>query len=108
MAVDLDELTELEDSSVFKLEQKNSRPFEREPTFIIGLAFEMNYDLNVVSRNTYNILDLLSDIGGIQSLLVTFFNLLLSIWNYNHFSNYMVSKLYKYKSSPGARDPSAI
>ena len=65
LAVDLDELTELEDSSVFKLEQKNSRPFEREPTFIIGLAFEMNYDLNVVSRNTYNIFDLLSDIGGI-------------------------------------------
>ena len=65
MAVDLDELTELEDSSVFKLEQKNSRPFERVPSFVIGLALEMNYDLNVVSRNTYNIFDLLSDIGGI-------------------------------------------
>ena len=96
MAIDLDEITELEDSSVFRLEQKDSRAFERSPAFVIGLMFEMNYDLKVVSRNTYNILDLLSDIGGIQSIFVTFFNLLLNIWNYNHLNNYMISKLYKY------------
>ena len=65
LVVDFDDLTELEDSSVFKLEQENSRPFEAVPTFVIGLAFEVNYDLNVVYRSTYNIFDLLSDIGGI-------------------------------------------
>ena len=108
MAVDLDELTELEDSSVFRLDQKNSRPNERVPSFVIGLRFEMNFDLNVISRNTYNILDLLSDIGGIQSILVTFFNLLLRIWNYNHLSNYLVSKLYKYKPRGARGDPSAL
>ena len=65
----------------------------------------MNFDLTVVSRNTYNIFDLLSDIGGIQSILVTFFNLLLRVWNYNHLSNYLVSKLYKYKPN-GVQDTS--
>ena len=57
----------------------------------------MNLDLMTVSRNTYNFFDLLSDVGGIQSIIVTFFNLLLSVLNYNKLDNYMVSKLYQYQ-----------
>ena len=63
--MDLDEVTELEDSSVFRLEYKNFRPDERDLNFLAGMTFEMNYDLKIVQRNTYNIFDLLSDVGGI-------------------------------------------
>lgn len=43
----------------------------------------------------YTLLDLISDIGGIQSLLFSAFAFLVSVWNYNMFDNYMVSRLYK-------------
>ena len=57
----------------------------------------MNFDLKIIRRDTYNFLDMLSDVGGIESILITFMNFILSFWNYNHLENYMVSKLYQYK-----------
>ena len=55
----------------------------------------MNLDVIDVRRQNYNILELMSDIGGIQGLLVSGFAFLVSIWNYKMFDNNMVCNLYK-------------
>ena len=84
-----------------------SRPYEKEEDFVIGLEFEMIFDLKTVRRDTYNFLDLISDVGGIGSIFVTFFYLILGIWNYNHLDNYLISKLYHYKSQNNDYDSGA-
>ena len=38
---------------------------------------------------------MLSDVGGIQSILLSGVGVALGIWNYNNFDNYMASHLYK-------------
>ena len=46
-------------------------------------------------RNGYTILDLMSDIGGMQWILLSFFAILMGVFNFNHFDNYLASRLYK-------------
>ena len=55
----------------------------------------MNLNLELIQRNGYTVLDLLSDVGGIleiSSIVITYF---LAFWNYNYFENYLVTRLYK-------------
>ena len=62
---------------------------------IFGFMYEMSLDLLIVARNSYTVLDILSDVGGIESIFVTGISLVLSILNYKYFDSYMVSHLYK-------------
>ncbi len=50
-------------------------------------------------RMGYHILDFISDIGGVQSLMYSMFAFMVSVWNYNMIDNYMVSRLYKLEST---------
>ena len=61
------------------------------------LSFEVNMDQIVITRSTYTILDLLSDIGGIQAMLAPILSIPLVLLNYKHFKTFMASKLYKIK-----------
>ena len=58
---------------------------------------EVNLDQITISRSSYTILDLLSDIGGIQGILTPILGLPLIFLNYKHFETFMASKLYKIK-----------
>ena len=58
----------------------------------------MNMDLTRVGRAGYNIVDMLSDIGGIQSIILTSFTLILTFLNHKYFDSYMAQKLYKLKN----------
>ena len=51
-------------------------------------------DLIIIERNGYTIVDLFSDIGGIQSFLSSIIGIFLSFWNHNYLDNYLVSKLF--------------
>ena len=93
MPVNLDEITELEDSSVFTLKALPPRAWEWDPTYVTGVRIEMDLNLLVIQRTGYNILDFLSDVGGFESVLITTLNILLGLWNYNNFDNYLVSQL---------------
>jgi len=53
----------------------------------------------VVARDVYTFLDFLSDIGGMQGMLISGVALFMVFWNYNMLENYMVAKLYKLKPS---------
>ena len=54
----------------------------------------MNRDVNIVSRQVYNTFMLLSDIGGIYGLLLSFASTLLGYVNFQKSSNILVSKLF--------------
>lgn len=55
----------------------------------------MNFDLTIVQRSGYTVLDVLSDIGGLQSTLTTLVSLFLTAWNYQLVENYLASKLFR-------------
>ena len=58
-------------------------------------------DLTVIERSGYTVVDLFSDIGGIQSFLSTFISVMLSFWNHNYLDNYLVSRLFNVSSVEG-------
>ena len=49
----------------------------------------------MIERTGYTILDILSDVGGLQGILISAISFLLNIVNFNYLDNYIVSKLYK-------------
>ena len=95
MIVDFDSLTETQDDSIFKLNKLSDRSYELDYDAQFDLTIEMNLDTIEYKRKRYSLLDFVSDIGGIQSLLLSASAFLVGVWNYNMFDNYMVSRLYK-------------
>ena len=57
-------------------------------------------------RKCYNILDLLSEVGGMIGILLVLFSSVVSCFNYNNFDNYMVSRLFKIKKKYSEKDQS--
>ena len=78
-----DSVTELEDGSVFELKQLEARPWGFDDITLANISVEMNRDLKLLSRDGYTLLDLFSDIGGIQSILFSFAGTIVAILNYN-------------------------
>ena len=109
LVVNLDELTLLKDSRVFKLERQSLVPFKEEKDLVQGVQIDLDANLIVVQRDGYTILDILADVGGIQGLLISAICLFLNFWNYNHLENYLAIKLFKFDhlktSNSGADDP---
>ena len=61
----------------------------------MDITIEMNFGERLISRAGYTFLDYLSDIGGMQGLLIIGVSYFLAFWNYNYFDNYMVTRLFK-------------
>ena len=51
-------------------------------------------NLSVVQRTGYTLLDVLSDVGGLQGILLSAIVLFLSIVNYGYLDSYLVSKTF--------------
>ena len=95
----MDDITELEDSSIFSLEPIPVRPFEKDRDVVMELSIERNLDLRVIAREGYTVLDFLSDLGGMQGLIHMLFGIMLSFWNYKYLEDFLVSRLYRLKNS---------
>ena len=67
----------------------------------MDLTIEMDRDLIGISRSGYTFLDVLSDVGGLQGILLSFCFMLIMIWNHNNFDNYLASRLFKLKVNSG-------
>ena len=67
--INLDDLTEYTDSSLFRLEHKVTRPFERYIETIMAITIEANLDQIVTVRETQTTLDVLADVGGFAEVL---------------------------------------
>ena len=72
---------------MFDLEDNGSRPFEFFADSIASISITCGSDLKVIERSNYSVLDLLADIGGLESMLLTLVAPLLSIINYNNLDN---------------------
>ena len=59
----------------------------------------MSLDLLVTEREVYSVLDWIGDLGGLFDGLKLICVGILSIFNYNLYSAYMVSQLFKEKKS---------
>ena len=95
MDLDLDDLTEIENNSIFEIESMPVRSYEKDYLVQMEITVEMNLDKKTMARSVYNTLDVLSDVGGIQGIVMSIIGLFLGIWNYNNFDNFMASQLYK-------------
>ena len=72
-----------------------SRSYEKDNFAQMDVTIEISPDIIDMKRQGYDLLQFLSDIGGIQALLMSGFAFFVSIWNYNMFDNYLVGRLYK-------------
>lgn len=102
MFVNLDSLTEIEDERVFRFNLEPFKSYEKDYDVQVDITIEMDLNLTVVARDIYTGLDWISDIGGIQGMLISFVAVFMMYWNYNQLSNYLVTRLYKMKK-PDAR-----
>jgi len=67
----------------------------------MAISFELDQDLRVVERSIVNIMDVISDIGGFVEIMTITGSIFLSIFNYQKFNSYLVSKLFKRASLDG-------
>ena len=107
MHIDLDNITEINDKTIFQMEEKPKRAFEKDVNVQMDITIEMNRDQVTLGRNVYTSLDVLADIGGIQSILVSGIAIFFSVWNYGHFDNNMTTKLFKIKDEPAKTSTSS-
>ena len=57
----------------------------------------MSMDQTLIERSGYTVLDVLSDMGGLQGILVSGMSLILSILNHKFLDNYLISKLFQFE-----------
>ena len=95
LVVNLDDITQLQDSRVFHLERGGLIPYMEEDDLVQGIQIEVNANLTLIQRSGYHIIDLLSDVGGLQGLLISAISVFLSVWNYKNLDNYLAVKLFK-------------
>lgn len=93
----MEETTEAANDSLFNFEVLSYRSYEKDTHTVMNLNIEMSLDRIELERRAYTFLDVLSDCGGIQAVLISFLSGFLSIINYSHFDSYMASRLFKIK-----------
>lgn len=92
-------MTELENETVFSLDRLPTKSYEKDYDVQLDITVEMNLNQLIVARDGYTILDFISDVGGIQSLLFSGVAIFVGIWNYHYNENLLVSKLYRLSSA---------
>ena len=58
---------------------------------VMALTFELNFDRMVIERANYTFLGVLSDVGGLSSVIYSVFASLLAIINYNNLNAHMAT-----------------
>ena len=91
----MDEATELQDLSVFRLKQGGITPSYNDKNLLQGITILVGKDQTLIERNGYTIIDILSDVGGLQGILISGISLLLSILNHNSLNVFLASKHYR-------------
>ena len=90
--VDLDDVTVYDADSLFELKMQPSRVAGEVSRAgkIHDIHFEMGKEKKVLQRHIYTVLDLLSDVGGVQGFLITFFAIIVTCLNKDHFEERLV------------------
>ena len=94
----MDDLTELEDSSVFRLQQSHNRPDAIKgrglDQNLMTISIEMSMTLTVIERTGDTLLDIFSAIGGLEVALFSFFSLAIRLLNLNSLRSYLTDQLF--------------
>ncbi len=86
----MDEVTERTDSSSFSLVKGPTRPHEFFDRDVMAIGIDMDLNLDVIERNHYTILDMLSDVASLSSITTEIDSLFLPILNYNNLDSHMI------------------
>ena len=74
-----------------------TRSQEKDLNVQMDIMIEMNLDMGILSRSGYTFIDVLSDVGGIQGLLISAISIIIGFFNYNHFDTFVASRLFTVK-----------
>ena len=102
MTHNFDDLTSHVDENLFKVERQPFEPFTSNKKAQVEIEISFSQDLDKVRRVYYNFLDAVSDIGGIMAVIGFCISMWLSIWNFKHMDNYIVSQLFRSPESTTA------
>ena len=61
------------------------------------IVFEINLNLKRLRRSVYSVLDWIGDIGGLFEALSIIFGMLIGMYHYKTFEQYMAKKLFMWK-----------
>ena len=103
LPINMDKMTEFNDDAIFRLERIPQIPAEANDYVQMEISIELNLDLATINRSYYSLLDCLSDIGGLMSVILSTIAFLLIILNHQYLENYMVVSLFEID---GAEDKS--
>ena len=59
------------------------KSYEKDLKTVMDITLEMNLNQLVIAREGYTVLDWISDVGGLQGILISTLAMLISFWNYN-------------------------
>ena len=68
---------------IFRLVQQPSRSYEFDEKVLAEVKYEMNFDVLSIYRNVYSALDVLKDVGGLSTSVLSFFGIVVMILNYH-------------------------
>ena len=85
---------ELHTEEIFTVVGAGERPYEFVDNVHLSISFEMSLDRKRIQRNVFSLLDWIGEVGGLLEALFVLFSVLITIYNYKAFENYMVQNLY--------------
>ena len=92
-----------QEGSIFAIRDSKVYPYEFFDDVHAVVTFEFDLNYYEIDRSTYNLLDWLGDLGGLKEALMIIFGLIYGFVHYQSFENYLVSKLYRPKSTQESR-----
>ena len=114
MEIELGDLTIHRKKGLFRIDQETIMPYEKKNNVWVSVTVERELDLTELQRNTYTLFDFVSDLGGLQGFLFSFFAVFVGAWTFNALDNEMVANLYQMagprrgkSEKPSGAEPSA-
>ena len=92
----------VEDETLFTVSELGSVPLvSNYNDAVLEIALGLSIDRTLIQRSGYYLLDLLSDIGGLYSILFGVLASLLQMCNYKKLDSFLASRLYLLPSDSG-------
>ena len=82
------------EGSIFNIRTLEVRPYEFADDIHMSVSYEFDLDFYRIDRETYNSLDWLGDLGGLKEALMGLLWVFYTLFHYQTFENYLVSKLF--------------
>ena len=96
----LDAMTSVAHQNLFHVHPMPIMPLRtKDESKLVEVTFEMELDRIEISRSRFTGLDLLAQFGGFMGIFRWIFTTFMAAWNTNALDNFMVTKLYKVRSS---------